>query len=322
MNRTDRLLAIVLELQGKKRQRAEDLADTFEVSKRTIYRDILALSEMGVPVVAVPGLGYSLIEGYFLPPLRFSTDEAIMLLLGSDFMSKNFDAEYSLAAQSAGRKIMGVLPDSLRDEVRSLQESIRFVVRDGLGPNVEQMLQQIRRAIIKRQGVVFEYHTRHRRDDSGSSAWSSREADPYGLVHMAGSWYMVAYCHMRQGVRSFRIERMENLRLLDRHFTRPPGFTLNRAQGEPRNIVVRALFDDEVAAWVKESPSFFAVALEDVPEGLLVTLNVREERDVLQWLLSWGRHVRVLEPQSLAQMMADEAESILQNHRKVESLLT
>src|SRR5215469_116526 len=132
MNRTDRLLAIVLELQGKKRQRAEDLAASFEVSTRTIYRDVQALGEAGVPMVAIPGRGYSLIEGYFLPPLSFTTDEATMLLLGTDFMAQNFDAQYRAAAQSAHRKVAGVLPDRLRVEVHSLQNSIHFVAQ-GMG---------------------------------------------------------------------------------------------------------------------------------------------------------------------------------------------
>jgi hypothetical protein len=83
MNRTDRLLAIVLELQARKEVRAEDLAATFDVSKRTIYRDMLALAESSVPIVSIPGQGYSLVEGYFLPPLAFNTDEAIMLLLAA-----------------------------------------------------------------------------------------------------------------------------------------------------------------------------------------------------------------------------------------------
>jgi predicted DNA-binding transcriptional regulator YafY len=87
MNRTDRLLAIVLELQRKDNQRAEDLAAIFETSKRTIYRDIQALCESGVPVVSQPGLGYSLVKGYFLPPVSFSSDEATMLLLGNQFVA-------------------------------------------------------------------------------------------------------------------------------------------------------------------------------------------------------------------------------------------
>src|SRR5438128_7734923 len=150
MNRTDRLLAIVLELQGKGRQRAEDLAATFETSKRTIYRDIQALGEAGVPLISVPGRGYSLMKGYFLPPLSFTTDEATMLLLGSDFTAQNFDAQYRLAAQSASRKIEGVLPEKLRDEVRYLQSSFHFIsaVRK-VEADESNILQQLRRAIIE-----------------------------------------------------------------------------------------------------------------------------------------------------------------------------
>ena len=127
MNRTDRLLAIVLELQGKRWRRAEDLAETFETSKRTIYRDMLALGEAGVPVVSIPGRGYSLVEGYFLPPVSFSADEATILLLGADVMTQSFDAHYQSVAHSASRKILGVLPDAQRQTVESLRERIQFV---------------------------------------------------------------------------------------------------------------------------------------------------------------------------------------------------
>jgi predicted DNA-binding transcriptional regulator YafY len=80
------MLAIVLELQRKPVLRAEDLADVFEVSVRTIYRDIQALSEAGVPIAGAPGQGYSLMEGYFLPPVSFTVDEAVTLLIGTDFI--------------------------------------------------------------------------------------------------------------------------------------------------------------------------------------------------------------------------------------------
>jgi predicted DNA-binding transcriptional regulator YafY len=322
MNRTDRLLAIVLELQGRGRRRSEDLAATFEVSKRTIYRDIEALCQMGVPVVSVPGRGYSLVEGYFLPPLRFTADEAIILTLGSDVMAQSFDAEYRLAAESGSRKIVGALPEELRDEVQSLQESIRFMVRDSpAGSPVDSFLQQIRRAIIGHYVIGFEYHTRHGRADSGT--WSYREVDPYGLVNLGGAWYVPGYCHMQKGTRIFRVQRMENLRVLDRHFTRPAGFKIGkRTGGDDRNTIVRALFSPDIVSWVRESPSFFSIAQEDTPDGLLVTFSVREEKDILQYILGWGRHVRVLEPQSFVQRIAEEAEVILQHHKNPESLLT
>ena len=246
MNRTDRLLAIVLELQGKGRQRAEDLAATFETSKRTIYRDIQALGQAGVPLISVPGHGYSLMKGYFLPPLSFTTDEATMLLLGSDFMAQNFDAQYRAAAQSAGRKIAGVLPEKLRDEVHYLQSNIRFIVMGGPEQSAEpEMLQQLRRAIIERTIVRFRYHTRHAED--GRDAQSTREADPYSLMHITNAWYLAAYCYTRQGMRHFRLDRMENLELLAKTFTRRTDFQMDNNQGRERNITVRALFDKEVA---------------------------------------------------------------------------
>ena len=302
MNRTDRLLAIVLELQGKGRQRAEDLAATFETSKRTIYRDIQALGEAGVPLISVPGRGYSLMKGYFLPPLSFSTDEATMLLLGG-------------AAQSASRKIEGVLPEKLRDEVHYLQNSIRFVSSGNLENVAEtEMVRQLRRAIIECTTARFRYHTRYARD--GQHEQQTREADPYGLVHFLNSWHLVAYCHLRQDIRTFRLDRMERLELLSQTFQRPANFQMqNRRQAEQEGIVVRARFNKVIARWVRESRSYYTIAEEDSPEGLLVTLKVRQENEVLQWLLSWGRHVQVLEPPSLRKRMAEEAEAIRSNYQ-------
>ncbi len=319
MNRTDRLLAIVLELQGKGKQRAVDLAATFEVSKRTIYRDIEALCQAGVPIASAPGQGYLLVEGYFLPPLSFSSEEAVMLLLGSRVMSNSFDSQYRSAAASAGRKIAGVLSERLRDEVAYLQAAIHFIDAKAVKPGTEATLQKVRRAIIERHTVSFGYYARFRSDKPRSEVGVSeaRKADPYALVHVAGSWYMVAYCRRRQDIRNFRLDRIEGLAILEEPFTRPQDF---KPAQDPKNTVdrtmmVRALFTGEAMRWVRETPSFYTVAEEQTPGGLLVTLAVRHEREVLGWLLGWGRHVRVLEPASLRCMLAEEAELVLRRHQ-------
>jgi predicted DNA-binding transcriptional regulator YafY len=311
MNRTDRLLAIVLELQAKGRQRAVDLADLFETSTRTIYRDIQALSEAGVPLVAVPGQGYSLMEGYFLPPLTFTADEATMLLLGSDVAAQSFDAQYRAAAQTASRKIAGVLPEPLRVEVEAIRESIHFIA--GRGLLGDETLARLRRAIVDRSAVRFCYHTRHRSE--GTPAPTQREVDPYALAHMAGAWYLTGYDHLRRAVRTFRLDRIEEVTVLDRTFVRPPGAFLHRRENDIRPVEIRALFTPEVARWVRESRSFYTVTEEEVPEGLLVTLQVRQESEILSWLLGWGRHVRVLAPESLRRQIAEEAEALLATHR-------
>lgn len=313
MNRTDRLLAIVIELQARGRRRAEDLAATFEVGKRTIYRDIQALCEAGVPIVSTPGQGYSLVEGYFLPPLRFSTDEALMLLLGGDLMAQSFDAEYRAAAQSAGRKILGVLPEALRDEVRGLQASIRFIGDDPAArAGAAERLRTLRRAIVGHHTLRFGYHTRLRAD--GSAAHTTREADPYGLVFASGIWFLVAHDHLRGAIRHFRVDRIGELAVLSRSFTRPAQFALEQSPDPQRTLVVRALFEPAIAAWVREEPSFYAVAEEQRADGLLITFKVRHERELLRWLLGWGAGVRVLEPDSLRALLAAEAERMWRGH--------
>ncbi len=336
MNRTDRLLAIILELQGKGRQRAEDLAETFETSKRTIYRDIQALGEAGVPIVSISGLGYSLMKGYFLPPLSFTTDEATMLILGSDLMAQSFDAQYRSAALSASCKIENVLPEKLREEVHYLQESIRFVTRDAMEQPIEtEKLLQLRRAILQRNTIRFRYFTRHPSSTAEAegvpgvsthhhtstaptaAAQSTREADPYGLVHFLNAWHVIAYCHLRQDIRNFRLDRIDDLVLLPKTFQRPANFKMGESQsGQRRRMLVRVLFDTEVARWVQEARSYYITSQEVTHDGLLVTLEPHQESEVLQWLLSWGSHVRVLEPETLRQRITEEAQKMLQNHRK------
>lgn len=314
MNRTDRLLAIVLELQARGRQRAEDLAATFETSKRTIYRDMLALGEAGVPLVSTPGLGYSLMEGYFLPPLSFSSEEATMLLLGSGVMALSFDAQYREAARSAERKIVGVLPEKLRAEVEYLQNAIRFIASGSSEENQER-LQQLRRAIIERITVRFVYHTRY--SSSGEQNESqAREADPYGLLCINQVWNLSAYCHLRKAIRNFRLDRIEALELLPRTFNRPNQLWSGpRLKKEFGSIVVRALFDHEIARWVREARSYYMVQTEETPDGLLATFYVRQESEIQGWLLGWGRHVRVLEPDTLRLSLAEEAEIMARNFR-------
>jgi predicted DNA-binding transcriptional regulator YafY len=313
MNRTDRLLAIVLALQARGRQRAVDLAELFETSPRTIYRDIQALSEAGVPLVAVPGQGYSLMEGYFLPPLTFTAEEAAVLLLGSDVMAQSFDAGYRAAAEAAGRKIAAVLPERTRAEVDDLRENVHFVPERTRVP--DESLARLRRAIFERTSVLLRYHTRHRPDGTTNQP-DTREVDPYSLVHMAGSWYLTGHDHLRGAVRTFRLDRIEEITVLQRTFERPHGAHLRGREDGPRPIEIRALFDAEVARWVREQRSFFTTEEEDVADGLLVTLRVRLESEILPWLLGWGRHVRVLEPESLRRRIAEEARGMLGGHEE------
>ncbi|MGF7036032.1 putative DNA-binding transcriptional regulator YafY [Paenibacillus mucilaginosus] len=322
MNRTDRLMAMLLELQKRRRVRAEDLAELFETSVRTVYRDMQALSEAGVPVVAVPGLGYSLMEGYFLPPLSFRAEEAATLLLGSDAVLRLLGEVYREAGQAARAKLEAVLPAEVREEVEAVRGRLRFRWL----PQTEEKLDQLNLAVREERAVRFRYTGRARLQEGRSGPGELREVEPYGLVHSQGCWYLIGHCLLRGELRQFRLERMEELQMTGRTFARPADFDLQRytpSGDRPVQVVVR--LSGEAAARYKESPSFFYVThvLEETDTGtLLLTLQVRYELEILPWLLGWGVGAVVLEPPSLGRRVAEEARRMFSLYESPANFLT
>jgi predicted DNA-binding transcriptional regulator YafY len=263
-------------------------------------------------------------EGYFLPPLSFGVDEAMTLLLGVDFVAQRFDPQYCAAAGTARRKIEAVLPERHRPELDDLRESLHIVVgaiQQSPTPEVQTLLGQLRRSIRERRTVRFRYHARHSAGGAGPA--EERRADPYSLAHTSGAWYLMAHCHLRGDMRMFRLDRIEDLAQTTATFVRPAGFRLRPGERlHERTLTVRVLFSETAARWVRESPSFFITDQQETPEGMLVTLRVRREEDVLSWLLGYGRQARVLEPESLQQHLRDEAEATARLYQEAAALLT
>ena len=313
VNRTDRLLAMVLELQGRDRVTAEELARTFEVTKRTIYRDIGALNASGVPVVSAAGQGYWLMEGYFLPPVSLSPDEAIMLVLGGEVMAQSFDAQYQEAAKSASRKIEALLSRDVQKEVVYLKENIRFINPDSkVLSDVPGALQGVRRAILEQKSLHLHYF---KRAGGYRGELTERTVDPHGLVHFRGAWLLSAYCHMRKAMRMFRLERIRQITVLPKTFTRQADFSVYKLhEPQAQTVTVDLLFDGEVAQWVRERPAFYSGTYEDTSEGLRVTLSVEHPDKLLSWLLSWGAKVRVLGPESLKKRVREELGATLEGY--------
>jgi predicted DNA-binding transcriptional regulator YafY len=311
MNRTDRLLALVLEIRLRGSVRAEDLAKTFSTSKRTIYRDIQALSEAGVPIVSMMGQGYQLGEGYFLPPLAFTHDEATLLVLGLSAIDKSFDKDYRQKVEDARRKILGVLSENTRTHVDFLEQRLMLGSPQVLPPSELEALQLLRRAILLGQTVQFRYFTRY----PGDGKVSLRQADPYGLACLNNIWYMTGYCHLRKDRRIFRLSRMEVLTLTAKHFQHPPDYHIqDSAQRDDLIIEVQVLFNEEVLPWVNEESLFFIERKEPHEDGMLVTLRVRHIDEVFQWVLSWGAQARVLAPLELQERLKAEAHNLLKNY--------
>lgn len=315
MNKTDRLLAIVLELQRKEVVRAEDLATLFETSVRTIYRDIQALSEAGVPIIGAPGTGYSLMEGYFLPPISFTVQEAVSLLIGTDFIEQRFDDDYRVKAQDVRRKIEAILPESVLNETSRVRKAMRLLISDKQvnQSKEKEYLEKIRRAILDERKIGFHYSKRLA--DSEGNRHSVRTVDPYGLVLVEGSWMLVARCDLRQDIRHFRLSRMTELIDLGERFELPMHFNLREyTPPDDRHLLVRLRFNHEIADKVKESNYHYIEEMEEHQDGFHVVLRVRHLDELLQWVLGWGADAIVLEPESFRNRIREEAQKILKRY--------
>jgi predicted DNA-binding transcriptional regulator YafY len=307
-------MGILLEFQARGDLRAEDLAATFEVSVRTIYRDVEALCETGVPVVATPGKGYRLLDGYFLPPVSFTADEAALLLLGGELVRDRVDPELRKAAEEALRKLASVLPAEGREGVEQRRQGLAFG-RMGTRPDDERLM-LARRALEERRVVRLLYHAFRRGEPE------PRDVEPTRLVFLRDTWYLAGYCRLRQGPRIFRLDRIDRFDVLDEQFV--PAARHAASPTHERDLtaypVARVRFDDAAVRWVREQQPYVFLREEAGTGGPEFVYAVRDEQELVGWLLSWGRAVEVLEPGWLGVRLAAEARAILVRHGAVVSV--
>ncbi|WP_438447170.1 helix-turn-helix transcriptional regulator [Gorillibacterium sp. sgz5001074] len=308
MNKTDRMLAIVLELQKRNNRRAEDLAATFETSVRTIYRDMQALSEAGVPVVGSPGKGYSLMEGYFLPPVSFTPGESVALVIGTEFIEQRFDSDYAVHAGRARDKITAVLPPAVREEAERVRSAMKLRTEGtpaGSGSAGDTM-KLLRRAILDSRKVAFNYRKRY--PDEEEAPELRRTVSPYGLVLVNGAWILVADCGLRKEIRHFRLSRMSEPELLEETFRRPPDFDLTRyTPPDDRKLYARVRVTDLIADRVRESGNFFLEGIQEQEDGFPhLVFRIRKPTDLLHTVMGWGAGAWVLEPEELRRLVREE----------------
>ncbi|MGG2066759.1 helix-turn-helix transcriptional regulator [Bacillus sp. S14(2024)] len=312
MNRTDRLLSIVMELQRQRIVTADTLAKKYETCKRTIYRDMQALCESGVPILSVPGQGYSLMEGYFLPPIHLKPEEAVTLLLGNDYVEQNLHNPFRIHAQSAKEKLEAILPAEQKQKVKELRGTFRFL-STSFSHNTfefkqEQKISTLQESIEKQIGISFYY----RKPNQAETQKEKRVVHPYGLVNISGLWYLVAYCLLRKQIRHFRLDRMNDLIQEKETFTKPQNFYLLEYTPENnRTVTVHLVFQHSVFHKVIETRYFYMDTYELKEDGLHVFLKVRQLDEIFQWAFSWGSKVKVLEPPLLAERIKEEAKNIL-----------
>lgn len=209
--RLSRLVAILTQLQSKRLITAPYLAAKFGVSSRTIYRDIKALEQAGVPIVIEDGKGYSLMEGYKIPPIMFSENQANALILAEQLVLKNKDSSLIKDYSEAIDKIKAVLKQTDKDKVNLLSLRTKFANLENFDIN-SNILSSLQIAITNFCLITFTYI-------NAQNTASKRTVEPFALLHITEGWLMVAYCHLRKEFRYFRADRIQNLQIQEEKFT-------------------------------------------------------------------------------------------------------
>lgn len=210
MNRIDRLFGIMTLLQGKKHYTAEAIAEHFGMSVRTVYRDIKALGEQGIPVGFEPNKGYFLVQGYFLPPVSFSSEEANALLLMESVVSAFADKSIQKHYSTALNKVKAVLHTSQKEQLETLNNHISFHIPDCFKYD-QEYLSALQSAITQSHILELDYQNKE-------GIASKRQVEPIGLVFYSLAWHLIAWCHLRNEYRDFRVTRIQAMRCLDAPF--------------------------------------------------------------------------------------------------------
>ncbi|MDD5478941.1 YafY family protein [Rhodoferax sp.] len=219
MRRADRLFQIVQLIRGRRLTTAAFLAQRLEVSERTVYRDVADLQHQGVPIEGEAGVGYRLGAGFDLPPLMFTHDEARALVASVRMAQVWQDPALARASQAGLCKILSVLPATARAAAQSMAV---YAPPFGLEPAVQATLQTLREAVQTHHKLRLQYS-----DAQGQP--SERTVRPLGCFYWGKVWTLVAWCETRQAFRSFRMDRMAQVQLVDGAggvFRDEPGKTL------------------------------------------------------------------------------------------------
>jgi predicted DNA-binding transcriptional regulator YafY len=300
----------------------QELADTlppeFTRHLRTIRRDLDALQASDFPLFTekVDGRGvvWKLMDGFRnIPALAFSPTELMALTFSRGLLRPLEGTQLQAALDSALSKAATALPAAAHDYLKQIDGCFAI----GLGPHVSyrqhrETIDKLTEAITKCRTVQLRYFSASRNQTT------RREVDPYRLWYANGALYLAAYCHLRESVRLFAVERIRSCTLTPHAFQLPLHFDLEAYVGDAlrvmrgKPVTVELLFDEATAAWVKDRTWHPSQQVERRKDGrLLMTLRVAATPELVGWILSFGAGVRVLHPRELREAVQDTAERIL-----------
>lgn len=302
MKKFDRVISTLVLLQTKKIINATTISERFGISLRTVYRDINTLKNAGIPIIGDPGIGYSIMDGYRIPPIMFNEGEAAALLTAEKFIGRLTDAETLAYYSSAMMKIKAILKSNEKQSLAALDDSIVF--SDQNSWESQAYLQQAFKSIANKSILSLQYQ-------KADGTQSTRDLEPIGCYHNFNNWYLVAYCRLKKDYRTFKTNRILSLTVLDTHFER-------------QHLSLQDYIDQQDAAWKEEQQLHtieiaFNKSLIEFAEKrkyYFGFVNQKNENDVVhmkfvnssieifsRWLIQFGDQASVIAPIELKDLL-------------------
>jgi predicted DNA-binding transcriptional regulator YafY len=311
MNRIDRVSAILIHLQSRQVVKAQDIAERFNISLRTVYRDIRTLEEAGVPIVGEAGVGYRMMDGYRLPPVMFTKEEATAFLTAEKMVEKLTDPSTQEGFKSAMYKIRAVLRSTEKNYLENLEDNIEVVENKFLPKNRHEVhhLQNILKSISDKVVLNIKYFANHSQEDT------TRHIEPVGIYFSGTYWHLIAYCQMRKDYRDFRIDRIMNieettLSFLKEHPSLKTYLSQISRKRELHTVVLR--LDNEVIKTLGDQKYYHGYVSEQMVDNQVeMTFLTSSLMGFARWFMLLGDRAEIITPESLKTEVKEIAENVL-----------
>lgn len=311
MNRIDRVTAILIQLQSRRVVKAQDMAERFNISLRTVYRDVKTLEEAGIPVIGEAGVGYSIMEGYRLPPVMFTKDEATALLTAEKLVEKLTDHSTRDMYQAAMFKIRSVLRLTERDHLENMEQHIEVIESPYFTKqkNETAYLQSILKAISEKAVVNIDYFAEH------SQSKSNRNIEPVGIFYMGRYWYLIAWCMLRKDYRTFRVDHIKYLSITTIHFDKThPALKsfLSKMSKEKELHTIVILVDKEIMRYFGEQKFYNGfVSQREIGDKIEMTFLTESLTGFSKFYLLFGDHAEIVTPSKLVDVIKENIERLV-----------
>ena len=314
MNRIDRVTAILIQLQSKKIVKAQDIAERFNISLRTVYRDINTLQEAGVPVIGEAGLGYSIMDGYRLPPVMFTKEEATAFLTAEKLIEKFTDSSTETSYKSAMYKVRAVLRSTEKDMLENIEEHIE-VIRKVLPHNessVNNTLQNLLKSISEKKVLHIHYAA------FNADEVTYRDIEPIGIFYSSGYCHTIAFCRLRNDYRDFRTDRILRITTTDKIFDKEHPSLKDyldqmHEKKELQTVVINV--DNYAAKFLSVQKYYYGFLKEEkVNDCVQMTFLTSYDDYFERWFITFADHAEIVSPDALK---AKLKELVCNIHQKI-----